>query len=383
MTYPTRKKVLYLITKSNWGGAQRYVYDLATTLDRSRFEPVVALGGDGILKEMLEHAHVRTITITSLERDISLKKELAFTKELYSILRNEKPDVFHVNSSKAGAVGTLIGRIAQVPRIIFTAHGWAFNEARPWWQKIIITCIHWFTVMLSHKTIAVSNAIVHQLRWPGVQKRFIVINPGRTIGPMYNRVEAREILATRHPILAPHKNRLWIMTIAELHPIKRLDVLINAMPHVRKHHPKAIAVIIGDGELRELLQNRINEVEASDYIFLVGAITEAARFLKAADVFTLTSDSESYGYVVHEAGNAKVPIVATEVGGIIDIVDKDVNGILIQPGNVGALSDALIETLVEIDIAKQRADKLHTKLQTRTKEAMTLATSAVYELSLK
>jgi len=157
-----RKKVLFLITKSNWGGAQRYVYDLATHLDQTKFEPVVALGGDGELVTLLDHAGVRVIRINSLTRDISLKKEKEFASELYKIIRIEKPDILHVNSSKAGGVGTALGRILRVPRIIFTAHGWAFNEERPWWQRMVIKFLHWVTVLLSHRTIAVSGAkLIH------------------------------------------------------------------------------------------------------------------------------------------------------------------------------------------------------------------------------
>jgi len=188
----TKKKVLFLITKSNWGGAQRYVYDLATNLDYEKFEPVVALGGDGILADMLENAGIRVITIESLGRDISVKKEWAFACELWKILRTEKPDVFHVNSSKAGGVGTLLGRLLRIHHVIFTAHGWAFNEDRPLWQRLIIKFLHWVTVILSHRTIAVSSAIVKEMNWPAAERKMKIVNPGRTIGPMYEKDASRE-----------------------------------------------------------------------------------------------------------------------------------------------------------------------------------------------
>ena len=78
MNHTNRKKVLFLITKSNWGGAQRYAYDLVTTLDKSQFDVVVALGGNGILVEMLNHAGIRTIIIQSLALNINKKNELEF-----------------------------------------------------------------------------------------------------------------------------------------------------------------------------------------------------------------------------------------------------------------------------------------------------------------
>lgn len=378
---PRRKKILYLITKSNWGGAQRYVYDLATTLDKTKFEAVVALGGDGVLKEQLEHARIRTISIDSLQRDVSIKKEIAFAQELQKIIKSEEPDVLHVNSSKAGAVGTLIGRLTKVPLIIFTAHGWAFNEGRPALQKLVFKCIHWLTVKLSHKTIAVSQAIVSQLQWFGITQKFIVIHPGRTIGPMYGKIEAREKLANIHPILREHLQKPWCITIAELHPIKRIDIIIRAFHKLK--NKKVISVIIGDGQLREELEKQIVIHSLENRVLLVGSVTEAARFLKAADLFVLTSDSESYGYVIHEAGLAKVPVIATRVGGIPEIVTSATEGTLIPPHDSDTLAEVIDSTLTDKTEAKEKAENLYESLLSRTKEKMTLATAAVYELAIK
>src|SRR6056297_750671 len=191
MTQPTRTKILYLITKSNWGGAQRYVFDLVSTLDTTLYEPVVVLGGDGELTEKLQAIGVRVITLQSAQRDISFTKELRLFGELFTIVRREQPDILHVNSSKAGGVGCFVGRLLGVKRVIFTAHGWAFNEKRPTWQKYIIKYLHWLTVLLSHTTIAVSQAIVEQMNWPLANTKMIVINPGRTIPEFQNRLQAR------------------------------------------------------------------------------------------------------------------------------------------------------------------------------------------------
>ena len=214
-----RKKVLFLITKSNWGGAQRYVFDLVTNLDRDAFEPVVALGGDGELHQKLTAAGIRTLTLKSATRDVSIFKDIGFAHELWSILRSEQPGILHVNSSKAGGLGCLLGRLAFGPRVIFTAHGWAFNEQRPWWQKLIIKKLHWWTVLLSHTTIAVSNAIVEQMNWPYAQRKMVVINPGRTIPSFESRLTARTKLAHAHPPLASYITDVWLCSVAELHPI--------------------------------------------------------------------------------------------------------------------------------------------------------------------
>ena len=374
-----RKKVLFLITKSNWGGAQRYVYDLATTLDQTRFEPVVALGGEGELRDKLAQAGIKTILFTSLQRDVSLTKELTFARELWRVLQAEQPTILHVNSSKAGGIGCLIGRLAGVPRVIFTAHGWAFNEDRPWWQKLIIKKLHWLTVLLSHHTIAVSRAMITQMNWPLAQRRMSVINPGRTIPTFARKLEARQTIANHQPLLVPFVAEQWLLIIAELHPIKQHAVLFDAIAAVLTTHPQVRLVCIGDGELADQLQTHIAEHNLEQHVFLTGPIHEAALLLKAADVFVLPSQSESYGYVLHEAGLAEVPIIAANVGGITDIIADDTVGTLVSPTTAKTLADAIIAVVDQPHLYQDKARRLLPKLQARTIEHMTTRTVAVYQ----
>ncbi len=373
------KKVLFLITKSNWGGAQRYVYDLATALNRNEFEPVVALGGNGTLVDMLHHAGIRTITIKSLVRDVDAKQELTLVRELYSIFRTEKPDVLHLNSSKAGAMGAFVGRLARVRRIIFTAHGWAFNEDRPFWQRLIIKAIHYATVVLSHHTIAVSSGMMREMNWPGVQTKMSVINPGRSIGVMFTKAEAREKIVDFFPALLSYQNDPWLVCVAELHPIKRHQVLFEAVRSLTATNPHLRLICIGDGQLRTSLEAWVKDRGMAEHIFVVGSLHEAARFLKAFDLFVLASKSESYGYVLHEAGLAGLPIVATNVGGITDIVTDNKTGLLIPPDNSPALAGALSSILTDDELATTLKTNIAVVLKDRTIEAMATKTVTLYK----
>jgi glycosyltransferase involved in cell wall biosynthesis len=373
-----RTKIIYLITKSNWGGAQRYVYDLATNLDTQKFEVVVALGGQGSLADLLTHAGVRVITIKSLERDISLKKEWQFARELWKILKTEKPAVLHVNSSKAGGVGTLLGRLARIPRVVFTAHGWSFNEDRSFWQKLVIKKLHWLTVLLSHQTIAVSRSILQQMDWPLVQSKMQIIHPGRSIGVMYNKEAARAKLASNDSELSSHLSDPWIITIAELHPIKRLNILVEAMVQIVEKDPSVRSVIIGEGEMRAELEQMITRSGLNKNIFLLGNIAEAARFLPAGDLFVLPSKSESYGYVLHEAGLAGLPVIATNVGGIPDVITHNQTGRLIMPDDSGSLVKEIEHFIQHSDEWQFYAQNLQSSMKTRTTEIMVEATSKLY-----
>ena len=376
----TKKKVLFLITKSNWGGAQRYVYDLATHLDYNQFEPVVALGGNGELDTMLKHAGVRVINLQKLKNTSSLSQAWQAGQELYQVVKKERPDVFHINSSVAGLLGTIVGRIAHLPRIIFTAHGWAFNENRPWWQKFIFKCLHWITVILSHRTIAVSGAIVRNLNWPGVKTKMKVLHPGRTIGVMYETKEAREKIIDFFPSLSAHKNDLWLVSVAELHPIKNFDVLIESIAKLPPQKQNYKLVIIGKGKEKDYLEKLIKDYKLNEKVFLIGALPEAARFFKAFDIFILCSRSEAYGYVIHEAGLANLPVIATKVGGIPEIVTDNKSGLLIPPNDIPALQKAITLLLNNKTLREDLAQHHHQNMTDKTLEKMIKATETLYTL---
>ncbi len=300
-------KILYVITKSNWGGAQKYVYDMATNM--ANFDVVVALGGNGELKNKLEEAGVRTIHINALERDINIFNEIYVFFTLLSIFKKEKPNILHVNSSKIGGLGTLAGRITGVKNIIFTAHGWAFKDDRfSTLQQMIIKFLSWLTVLFSHKIIVLSN--YERNITPGNKKKVHII---------YNGIKdtkylTREVARKKFPDVPI--NTTWIGVIAELHKNKGLNYLTGTLP---ENHS---LIIIGAGE----------EKITGDNVYLAGEIRDAYKYLKAFDLFVLPSVKEGLPYVIFEAGLAELPVLSTLVGGIPEIITKD-SGILVPPKN--------------------------------------------------
>lgn len=350
-----KRKILFCITKSNWGGAQRYVYDLATNLPSDKYEVAVVLGGNGKLKERLELAGIKTISVSSLKRDVGIFSDISSFFELVRIFRKEKPDVIHLNSSKMGGIGGLAGRITGVKKIIFTAHGWAYNEERSFPQKIIIAILHFITVALSHLTIAVSEKAKEQFKGFGsMKKRMVVIHNGIGEIEFLEKEKSRqELVDIRYPQTEKVKGMkeiiksepLWLGTISELHKNKGLRYAIEAVKkHLETKHPsspKVIFIIMGEGEERKNLEEiiKINGLENS--VFLVGNVENASSYLKAFDIFMLTSITEALPYAILEAGKACVPIVASNVGGISEIIDDMKSGILLQPKKPKEISDAI------------------------------------------
>ena len=378
-----KKTVLLCVTKASWGGAQQYVYDLATNLPSEQYNVVVSVGETGELTKRLTDHGIAVRTIKALQRDVSVTKEVLAIKELASLIREVQPDIIHANSSKAGVIATTLGRIMRVDRVIFTAHAWAFNEDRPGWQKLTIKLIHWFNVLVSHESIAVSNSIKTQMNWPFVQKKLQVIHLGRSVQSLADKPTARQTLveqATGRSLVLPNNSAdLWLGSISELHHIKRVNVLIDAVKLLIPSFPTLRYVAVHDGEERARLEQQINALGLTEHVFLVGKIPNAARLIPAFDVFVLPSKSEAFGYVLIEAGLANVAVVASNVGGILDIIIDKKTGLLVEPNDPVVLADA-IKTLLTNEIYRtQLATAHHERSQQFTVEAMIEKTTQLYQ----
>ncbi|MBU2460967.1 glycosyltransferase, partial [Patescibacteria group bacterium] len=369
-----KKKILYFITKASWGGAGRHVYDLAINLPQEDFDVVIVLGKDGELKNKLESQHIRVITIHSLQRDISIIREIKTFWQLIKILRQEKPDILHSHSSKAGGLGAFAGRIMRVPKIIFTAHGWAFNEERNFFSRLAIYFFHWLTIIFSHTTIAVSHHTKEQavIKMPFIKNKIVVVHNG--IAPILfkDRNLARDEIFANHKPKNIDPHALWIGTISELHKNKGLDYIIRAIGQLLRTNteklPSFIFVIIGSGEEKENLEKLIIKEKLQDIVFLVGYKKNASLLLKAFDIFTLTSRTEAFPYALLEAGLAGLPVIASDVGGIPEILIKD-SGILVQQQNLATWGDNPQVTRVTraiLRMLKNKEERIQFRLHLKT-----------------
>jgi glycosyltransferase involved in cell wall biosynthesis len=336
-------KILYVITKSNWGGAQKHVFDLSTSMMSRGHDVWVALGGEGLLKRKLEEAGIYTFSIATLGRDVSPGKDAGSFREIYTIIRNKRPDIIHLHSPKAAGLGSLAGRLLRVEKIITTVHGWTFNEERPFYEKIVIMFFSWLTMVFSHTTIVLSEREYKQaLSFPGVKDKIKLISPGLRPLTFVSVDGAKQAIAKLIKMdLVEFYKKTVIGCIAELHPNKGLNYLIEAMSLVANEQPNAICIIIGDGQERESLNAMIIENKLEHKVFLAGYLDNASEYLKAFGVFVLPSIKEGLPYAILEAGSASLPVVSTTVGGIPEIIDDMKSGILIQAKNSRELAHAL------------------------------------------
>ena len=216
---------------------------------------------------------------------------------------------------------------------------------------------------LSHKTITVSEGMRSYIKsWPFIQKKIVNIYNGISNISYLSKEESREKISNIIPDLKRYKDVKWIGTIAELHPIKNIDLAISAMSDIKQYNKDIKYIVIGNGEKKEELNNKIKELDLTDTVFLTGPINEASKYLKAFDLFILVSKSEGLGYVLLEAGMAKLPTIATNVGGIPEIITDRENGVLIRPGDSKEISHAIEYIFTNQDKCEIYSEELYKKV---------------------
>jgi len=325
-------KIFYFITKSNFGGAQKYLLALATRAKQAQHDVTVVCGGTGeagaptgLLATKLAAAGIKTHYLPSLQRNMSPFKDVRTFFALWWLLRKERPAVLHTSSSKAGGIGALAGRLAGIPRIIFTSHGLTIDEVwRPKWQRLLIYLGTWLTLRLSHHSIMINTETYHRaVAMPHMSNRVSLIKNGIEPIAFLDKTAARAKLA---PHLPP--DTLIIGGIGELHPNKNWHTAIIALLTLP---PDVHFIIIGEGEERPALERLIAHHHLSQRVHLVGYLDAAATYLSAFDIFILPSIKEGLPYVLLEAGLAALPVIASDLAGNRDIIDTGENGLLVTP----------------------------------------------------
>ena len=361
-------KILYLITKSNWGGAQRYVHELATAFSAKGIDTVVAFGGEGELKERLEDSGIRTVSFQSLSRDISLKKEYHSAKEIYSLIKKERPDILHLNSSKAAGVGALIGRFLGVPLIIATMHGAPFREDRRFFAKKLIYFFTWLTCLFAHKIITVSKqdeADIGAMFF--VKKKVTTVYLGIAYEPTQTRV-------------TPKSRNVHIVTVGELTRNKGLVYGLHAMEILLRKKVPFTYTVIGEGEDRSKLEEIIAMKQLRDVVTLAG-YQDARSVLHEFDMYLLPSVKEGLPYILLEAGKTMLPVVATITGGVPEIIRHEETGLLVQPKDVEGMAIALERMIQDRNYSKKLGQKLHSHIvQNFSYSKMLVETAKVYGL---
>jgi glycosyltransferase involved in cell wall biosynthesis len=349
-------KILHILTRLDMGGSAQNTLLTCHKLAR-KYEIVLVHGlsqesnmtasEKAAVEAQIESARVkgvRIVAVPSLVRRISPVNDVRTLYDLVRIIQQEKPDVVHTHTSKAGIIGRLAAKIARVPFIVHTPHGHVFYGH---FGAALSRVFLWVETLFSHLTdrvVALTGGEGRDYTDCNVypEDKIVHIHSGVDI-EKFRQSPVSVVEKKRSLGLAP--NAMVVGFIGWLLPIKGPMHLLKAMEAVWHDHEDVVLVFIGKGDLDVELRTAALQTGADGRINFLGWRDDVEEIMPLFDIFVLPSLNEGMGRVLVEAMAAGKPIVASNVGGIPDLVQHDYNGLLVAPGDEKALATSIKQLL--------------------------------------
>jgi len=368
------KKILFIITHLELGGAQKQLLSLVKKLNRNEYSIYLCAGDRGYLKkEFTSLSFLEVNLIAELARNINpLYDFVAFVK-LYFYIRKNKFDIVHTHSPKASVLGRWAAYLAGVRNIVYTAHGWPFHKfMNPllYWLYVFLEKI---TACITKKIIVVSSAGLSE----GIKRimpfpdKFVIIHYGVDIkwaDSIFLKRKASfpsDNLIANISCLKPQKGLIYFLEMVRLILNKRMDIRFS---------------VIGDGPLRKNISREIIKRKLTEHVSLDGWVGDLSGVFSRISILVISSLWEGLPLAVLEAAVSGVPIVAADTGGISDILDNCNNGVIIKRKDIKAAADAVLTILDNYSQWSERCISARKKLDLTywSEERMVSRTEKVY-----
>ncbi|HRY29390.1 MAG TPA: glycosyltransferase family 4 protein [Elusimicrobiota bacterium] len=326
---PRKIKVAHIVTLLEFGGAQQNTLYTVEHLDRNRFEPLLLCGRGAYLDGDAEKSGYPTIFINSLDRPLRPLRDMLAFLEIFFVLKREKPDIVHTHSSKAGVLGRWAAKCAGVPFIVHTFHGFGFTSRQNIWLRWTFILIEKISAYAAHVLLAVSQANREEALRHGIGRpdKYRLLRSG-IARPLFQSLSRRPNAPEGLPLTPDLR---LVTTIGPFKPQKNLSDFVAMAGRVHAKHPEARFLIVGDGELRPLLEQEIERHGLTAVFYLPGWRRDIPHIMMRSNIFVLTSLWEGLPRALVEAMCAALPCVANAVDGVNDIVNDGANGFLVPP----------------------------------------------------
>ncbi|MBI4552246.1 MAG: glycosyltransferase family 4 protein [Candidatus Latescibacteria bacterium] len=377
-----RVKVVHLITRLDRGGSAEVVLQLAARLDRDRYDVEVVSGRT--IDPVCDLAHYTRTTgvpitmLPRLRREVAPADDPIACVQVYRYLRRSRPDLVHTHSSKAGIVGRLAARAAGTPVIVHAPHGHVFYGYFGRLATHAFILAERLTARWTDRIITLTELEKqdHLRVRIGRPEQFVPIPCGIDL----SRFSAAEQEGrTLREGLQLRPGELLVLWAGRLVPIKGCDAFLRACTIVVRQHDTARFVIVGDGPLAESLRKMASRLGLDDRVRFVGYRSDIPAWMWAADVFVLSSLNEGLGRVLLEAMACQTPIVATDVGGVSEIVQTGETGLLVPPADPERLAEGILTLLRETERARAMGERGYQRALGFDLRVMVDRTAAVYE----
>ena len=343
-------RILHIVTTLDIGGAEAQIRDVVTRLDRKRFLPVIAwLKGVGEMAEQFEAKDVRAV-------NLDMERRMARIGPAIQLMRSFKPHVVHTHLGKADVVGALAARFTGVPVLVSTKHN---EDDYLKYPPVGLAALG--IARMADRVVVISDAVGRFLR------RKTHLSPERITKILYGYPANGRRVGT-DPLVSVELKRelgldpqsMLVTCVARLTKQKGLLDLLRAMSRLREAAPEARLLLVGRGEMGPKLHEVVDLLGLKSVVRFLGFRRDIRRILSGSDLMVLPSHWEGFGLVLLEAMEAGIPIVATRVGAIPEVMAEGETGIIVPPHDPDALATGLVhllrhpETAVEMGCAGRR-----------------------------
>lgn len=383
MTTPERPlKILHIMARLNIGGTTPYIIQLIAQQrqmgDDSRLVCGVVGPQEGDMRYLADEKGVELTMLTSLGREISPIRDLQTLWQLWRVIRREQPDVVHTHTAKAGFVGRIAAWMARVPVIVHTFHGHVFAGYFSRAKTQVYLWLERLCGLLTTKIIVLSANLKREL----VEQYHIASAKKFEIVPLGFDLSAFAALdhddgLFRAKIGVPTDAPLAGI-VGRLVPIKNHPMFLRAAALILKALPTAYFVLVGDGDQREALTALVAELGLQERVKFAGWITDLPPVYCALNVAVCSSINEGLPVNLIEAMASGVPVVATRVGGVPDLLEEGKLGAIVALDDDQALADQIVTALLQGNHSTQVQTARQIALRRYSIEASAALTDQLY-----
>ena len=329
-------RIIHIITKLELGGAQLNALYTAAHLDKGLFSVKLACGPGGELGG--KTGGVDAIFVPSLRCEINPFRDIAAFFGLYRLLKKEKPDIAHTHSSKAGILGRLAARLAGVPVIIHTFHGFGFNNRQNLLKRRLFVFLEKFCAQLADALIFVSVSNMETARALGIgsPRCWRLIRSGIAL----RNYPAECGVRSKRAEFGIKAGELAVISLGNTKPQKNPAGFISIALKITREVKNVKFVFIGGGSELDYFRSLAESLGLKDKCIFAGWRMDTAQLLRASDLFLLASFWEGLPRSLVEALASGLPVVCYKTDGVADLVKEGVNGFGARPGDEAGLAAA-------------------------------------------
>jgi glycosyltransferase involved in cell wall biosynthesis len=346
-------KLLHVITHLPIGGAQDNTLYTVELLNKKKYDISLCCNLDGELVERAKKVeNIKLFDIPALCREVSLYNDVKAFFSIYKLLKNGKFDIIHTHSSKAGFIARLAAKLNNIPVIIHTVHGFAFNDFMNVYKKNFFIYVEKILARWTDVLITVSNLNKNKIVDLNIAKEENIKN-------IYSGIDLSLFTDKRNSDFRKELNlgddKILIGSVGRLSNQKDPITMINAFDIVSKKFPEAYLVLVGNGPLKDKIVDRIKKLKLKNRVHLTGNKSNPWDVYHSIDLFIMSSIYEGLGRSITEALSCGVPVVCTAVEGVPEIIKDSITGTLVPPREPIELADGIIRSLQNMKVAKRKA----------------------------